>query len=248
MSRLFNKIIIEDKKRIDGIKTILIDYFLAEKAKAMNHVKLIESSLEYIKCVDKEHDTNDFIKRFSHIQQTVSASSNTSLSQSPSPTPKTIKKSVSQPIINNKSNVLIDGVSSTDNIAFNFSESETFTIHSKELSELIFDDIVKCGKIYRPGRIIGSNWKEIYGNVSHFGWFHAFEKKSDLKSIVSIYLKGTNVNIKDNDKRNGLFTFEITVPNASWFSLTGTPTKYCYRVDNYEDCMQWISYLKQYVK
>ena len=67
----------------------------------MNHVKLIESSLEYIKCVDKEHDTNDFIKRFGHVQSTATSNS-PSPSSSPSKSklkPKA-KRANTQPIIN----------------------------------------------------------------------------------------------------------------------------------------------------
>eukprot|EP00484_Ammonia_sp_Unknown_P029337 CAMPEP_0197029604 /NCGR_PEP_ID=MMETSP1384-20130603/9014_1 /TAXON_ID=29189 /ORGANISM="Ammonia sp." /LENGTH=701 /DNA_ID=CAMNT_0042458807 /DNA_START=35 /DNA_END=2140 /DNA_ORIENTATION=+ len=269
MSELFNKIIAEDKKRIDGIKTILIDYFLAEKAKAMNHVKLIESSLEYIKCVDKEHDTNDFIKRFSHVQQTISSSPDASLSQLPIPenakqAPKTKKRApspkraVSQPVISTKGGkanfvqtpegVLIQGATTTDHMAFNFSESESFTQHSKELTDLIREDIVRSGIVHRPGRIIASNWKPMHANLTHFGWFHAFEQKGDIKPVVSVYLKGTTIKLKDKDKKTGLFTFEIIVPNASWFSLTGTPTTYLYRVEKADECAEWITNLKKYAK
>merc|ERR1711933_212094 len=199
MSVLFNKVVIEDKKRIDGIKTILIDYFLAEKAKAMNHVKLIQSSLEYIKGVDKEHDTNDFIKRFAHIQSNV-----ISENQTP-PNSEKKKEKKAKNVLNEEQDVPQD-------VSFNFSESETFSMHFKELSDLIFTDIVLCGKVYRRGRILASNWKPIHANITKFGWFHAFEKAEDLKPIVSVCLSRTSIHIKDNDQNAKLFSFEIVVP------------------------------------
>eukprot|EP01084_Bolivina_argentea_P165890 288116_1 len=213
MTRLFNTIIAEDKKRIDGIKTILIDYFLAQKAKAMNHVKLIESSLEYIKCVDKEQDTTDFIKRFAHIQQTETDTIDID--------------ALADAVADNESQVDHD-------IAFNFSEPEAFVTHSAELSQLIFSDVLKRGTIYRQGRILSRSWKPIHADVTKFGFFHAFENAQDLKPIVSIALSNTTLNIKENDETNKVFTFEIVVPNASWFSLTGTPNTYTYKCDDYQ--------------
>eukprot|EP00485_Elphidium_margaritaceum_P005740 CAMPEP_0202689414 /NCGR_PEP_ID=MMETSP1385-20130828/4681_1 /ASSEMBLY_ACC=CAM_ASM_000861 /TAXON_ID=933848 /ORGANISM="Elphidium margaritaceum" /LENGTH=616 /DNA_ID=CAMNT_0049344543 /DNA_START=104 /DNA_END=1954 /DNA_ORIENTATION=- len=222
MTRLFDKIVAEDKKRIDGIQSILIDYFLAEKAKAMNHMKLIESSLEYIKCVDKEQDTREFRKRFSHLHHH-----------------HDIETANSQNNNDNKNKNKNKNVSESD---------ETFWTHSKQLSDLILDDVVQCGTIYRPGRIISSNWKPLYANVTRFGWFHAFEHQHDMKPILSVFLKGTDIKLKDNDKQAQLFTFEIVVPNASWFSLTGTPTIHCYKVDKHQECLAWINNLRKYSK
>lgn len=224
MTRLFNKMMVEDKKRIDGIKTILIDYFLAEKAKAMNHVKLIESSLEYIKCVDKEHDTNDFIKRFAHCQNH-STSSNTSTNTAIAAAPAAL---------------------ASDEVLFNFCESESFQKHSQELTSLIQSDVVRQGKLYRPGRILSSNWKPVHGVVTKFGFFHCFEAKQDEKPTLSVPLYNTSIVIKDQDKKAKLFTLEIVVPNASWFSLTGTPTKHFYRVENGDSFVKWIATLKRY--
>ena len=54
-------------------------------------------------------------------------------------------------------------------------------------------------------------------NLTKFGFFHAFERKQDVKAITSIYLKGSTTWMKD--KRNSMYSFEIVLPNASWSSL-----------------------------
>ena len=221
MSLLLKKVVVEDKKRIDGIKSILIDYFLAEKAKAMNQVKLIQSSLEYLKGIDKDYDSNNFMNRFSHIQRDDADE----------------KKQQQQQQREEEEE---------ENVFFNFSESETLSMHSKELSALIFSDVVMHGKLYRPGGIIKSNWKPIYANITKFGWFHAFEKREDLRPIVSVSLNNTSVHVKDNEPKAKVFSFEIVVPNSSWFSLTGTPTTYCYKTENAADLVEWIDALKKY--
>jgi len=227
MTRLFNKMMVEDKKRIDGIKTILIDYFLAEKAKAMNHVKLIESSLEYIKCIDKEHDTNDFIKRFAHCQnhspsnKATDTSTTTAMAAAPA------------------------ALAATD-VLFNFCESDSFRTHSQELTELIRSDVVLEGKLYRPGRILSSNWKPVHGAVTKFGFFHCFTAEKEEKPTLSVPLHNTSIVIKDQDKKAALYTLEIVVPNSSWFSLTGTPTKHFYRAETAEEFAKWVATLKRY--
>ena len=232
MTRLFNKMMVEDKKRIDGIKTILIDYFLAEKAKAMNHVKLIESSLEYIKCVDKEHDTNDFIKRFSHCQDHSASSSTTNNTD----TLRTNVAVAAAPVV----------VASED--VFNFYESESFKKHSAELTTLIHSDVLLQGKLYRPGRILSSNWKPVHGAITKFGFFHCFVTEQDAKPTLSVPLHNTSIVIKDQDKKKGLYTLEIVVPNSSWFSLTGTPTKHFYRAENGDEFRKWLATLKRFTK
>ena len=40
MSRLFRELVLTDGRRIDSVKTVLVDYYLAEKAKAVNRVKV----------------------------------------------------------------------------------------------------------------------------------------------------------------------------------------------------------------
>lgn len=63
MSKLFGEIITFDGRRIDEMKSILLDWFLAEKTLSVNRVKLIDTSLAYIKAIDREKDVNDFVNK-----------------------------------------------------------------------------------------------------------------------------------------------------------------------------------------
>merc|ERR1712013_663771 len=134
----------------------------------------------------------------------------------------------------------------TDSLTFTLSASETFEVHSKELCDLVHSDVVREGAVWRPGRILSSNWKEQSAQVTKFGFFHTFEGKEEVKPSVSVALKGTTVRVKENDRKKNVFAFEISVPNASWFSLTGTPTKHLYKVEHYEDLVLWVKTLKRF--
>jgi len=49
-----------DKRRVERTKYILLDYFLAEKAKALTRVKMVDASIQYIKNIKPEKDAEQF--------------------------------------------------------------------------------------------------------------------------------------------------------------------------------------------
>ncbi len=105
----------------------------------MNHVKLIESSLEHVKCVDKENDAAEFIKRFGHIQQNIT----------PLPSSDSQKNNYynrfNAKLTQTPQGVLIKGASTPENnnnenpISFNFSESDVIKLET---------NLWKCYKIW----------------------------------------------------------------------------------------------------
>jgi hypothetical protein len=61
MSSLFLELRVEDGRRIDQIKVILLDYLLAQKALLEHTVKFTESAIAAVKAIDRERDVNEFI-------------------------------------------------------------------------------------------------------------------------------------------------------------------------------------------
>ena len=172
VSRLFSELIIADKNRMDGIKKILIDYFLAKKAKVINHCKLLESSILYIRNIDKDKDVNEFINRFHINFNSTANSNNNTLKNTPSNNIETNNND------NNNSNKNTKQSPIVSIIASNMLDiNQSFSIHSRELSALIFLDVIKWGKIYKPGRFITSSYKPLHAIVTKFGFFHAFNDK-----------------------------------------------------------------------
>jgi len=52
-----------DKRRLEKTKHILLEFFLAEKTKAQNRVKMLDASLEYIRSITPEDDVKQFLKQ-----------------------------------------------------------------------------------------------------------------------------------------------------------------------------------------
>ena len=64
--------------------------------------------------------------------------------------------------------------------------------------------------------------------------------------MLSIPLWNVTVEMIENDKKRKLFTFEISIPNQSWISLTGAPTKHLFKVETFEECVDWVVQLKKF--
>ncbi|ETO35243.1 hypothetical protein RFI_01821 [Reticulomyxa filosa] len=208
MARLFRELVLTDDRRVENMKTTLLDYFSAEKSKAVNCVKMLEASLEYIKAIDRERDVNEFIHHG--------------------------EDNTDHPLPNVK-NIFDIG-------------THQFSKKTLEISNMIFKDVVRWGMLYRPGRIIAANWKPLFAIITKFGFFHLFQTKQVFHCSIFIclchYIRG---NEKDESSHKTMFTFEVIVPNTSYWSLTGNPTRYLFKCDSFEECVDWVLQLKKFV-
>jgi PH domain len=61
MSKLFLEMRFDDGRRIDAVKTIVLDYLLAQKAVLEHTVKFTQSAIDAVKQIDREQDVKDFV-------------------------------------------------------------------------------------------------------------------------------------------------------------------------------------------
>lgn len=61
MSRLFMDMRIEDGRRIDGVKAVLLDNLLAQKRVLEQIVKFTDGAIASVKAIDREKDVNEFV-------------------------------------------------------------------------------------------------------------------------------------------------------------------------------------------
>merc|ERR1719233_615412 len=58
IAKLQEEVKFADKRRLEKTKHILLEFFLAEKAKAVNWVKMLDSSLEFVRTISPEDDVD----------------------------------------------------------------------------------------------------------------------------------------------------------------------------------------------
>ncbi|ETO27458.1 hypothetical protein RFI_09674, partial [Reticulomyxa filosa] len=225
MSRLFRELVLADGRRIDSMKLILVDYFLAEKAKAVNCVKMLESSLEYIKAIDRERDVNEFLHRGEFLIADLEKNHKSPVSGHPLPT-TTSSTTANAPSTNPTTNLTDKDGNSTESkdatrdvpntkSIFDVGVHE-FSKRTREVSNMVYKDVVRWGTLHRPGRIIAANWKPLFAVITKFGFLHLFQTKQDLKPMVSIILSNVEVEMKkdESSRKNPAYTFEVVVPNT----------------------------------
>uniref|UniRef100_A0A6A7G6B9 PH domain-containing protein n=1 Tax=Hirondellea gigas TaxID=1518452 RepID=A0A6A7G6B9_9CRUS len=199
MSKLFREVVTADGRRIDEMKSLLLDWFLAEKALAQNHAKLIDAAISYIKGIDREKDVNSFIQSGEFI-------------------------------LNQKGQTIFDLLPKG--------------LGSQEVNNLFYKDIVKFGILNRQGRVFASNWKPMFAIITRSGFFHCYDSKTAATPLYSLRLDWVNVSLKPELGDEG---FEIAVPNTSIFSLTGNPTRYCFKAESEESMVDWINEVKKHI-
>jgi len=116
-------------------------------------------------------------------------------------------------------------------------------VRNQDLVRTIHDDVERWGEIYRPGKIIASNWKPVHAIVTKYGFFHFFQDKKDETPSLSVRLKDATVAMKP-EKEN---CFELALPGAGW-SFLGGNTAYLFRCESQENMIDWIVTLKKYSK
>jgi len=116
-------------------------------------------------------------------------------------------------------------------------------VRNQELVRAIHEDVERWGEIYRPGKIIASNWKPVHAIVTKYGYFHFFQDKQDETPSLSIRLKDSTVAMK-SEKEN---CFELALPVAGWSFLSGN-TSYIFKCESQENMIDWIVTLKKYCK
>jgi len=116
-------------------------------------------------------------------------------------------------------------------------------VRNQDLVRQIHDDVERWGEIYRPGKIIASNWKAVHAIVTKYGFFHFFQDKKDETPSLSIRLEDAKVQMK-SEKDN---CFELALPGSGW-SFLGGNTAYIFRCESEENLIDWIVTLKKYCK
>ena len=223
MSKLFLELKVDDGRRIDAIKSILLDYLLAQKALLEHTVKFTENAIASVKAIDREKDVMEFVTH-----------SDLLLNHSP--------KSV-------------DGVSSTGQatVTGGAGPARATTIFEvpppyrdpKSLEGLYRHELEKEGQLFRQGRWVKSNWKEIYCAVSRSGFFHYFDDPKDSTPALSVTLVDCQVRIcPEIDK----FAFVIEEPNKSFFNFANAPTKYYFKAESEEKMVDWMVAIKKYTE
>jgi hypothetical protein len=62
MSRLFMEMRVEDGRRIDSVKSVLLDNLLAQKRVLEQVVKFTDAAIASVKAIDREKDVNEFVQ------------------------------------------------------------------------------------------------------------------------------------------------------------------------------------------
>lgn len=207
MTNLFMELRVDDGRRIDGIKAVMLDNLLAQKALLEHTIKFTDAAISSVKKIDREKDVLEFIRHADLLNPAAQAG---------------------------------DGKDSLSTVF------EVPPPHRDPLSlqRIMSEELELEGKLWRPGKIIKSNWKEIYASVSKCGFFHYFDSTRDSAPAVTIPLHDCKVNVCPQLHQ---FAFEIVQPNSSVFSLSNTPNKYILRADNENELVNWLLAIKKYI-
>merc|ERR1712098_337273 len=88
----------------------------------------------------------------------------------------------------------------------------------------------------------------MFAIISRFGYFHAFDDRMDSEPTLSVPLQRTTIRITKNEPERELFTFDVVVPNESWYSLTGNPTVHSFKIEDQKQFKEWIVFLRNYAQ
>jgi hypothetical protein len=109
--------------------------------------------------------------------------------------------------------------------------------------QLYETELEREGILFRPGKIIKTNWKEIYSAVTRSGYLHYFDDATAAQPSSSISLTTATVNPLPSLHP---CAFEVLSPSTSIFS--STPTQWIFRTDSEFDSKCWIEAIRKYSK
>jgi len=120
-------------------------------------------------------------------------------------------------------------------------------VRNEELVRSIHVDVDRWGKIFRPGKIISSNWKPVHAIITKFGFFHFFDDAKQDAPTLTIKLSESVVNMRVPEEKYGATNvFELTIPNVGLLTLFNSTIVYPFRCENQESMIDWIVTLKRY--
>lgn len=195
MNEVLNEIVFQDEKRIDGMKAVLTDYFNAEKAKTMSHLRLIDSAMKDIQQIDKRRDINAFIGARVRGLEQMEESDEPAIEDHLDHDDKS-KNRVREPMV------------------FHFTESQMFDTKSRHLQSGILSHIELQGNLFlfQARKIKKSSWRNVHAVVTKFGFLHLFNQEGDLEPIITVLMDDVERVINLADPELDLYSFEIKLP------------------------------------
>jgi len=230
MSKLCASVKVDDGSRIEALKGILLGYLLAQQSILEHIAKHTETAIHAVKRINSVQDVQTFITE-SDLLLSLPPRPSESTTQQPSRKSTSGPEGKIQPQNQNISGLTIFDVAPPSR-------------DPKSVDRLYHVEVEKEGTISRPGKFVKTNWKDVYAAVSKTGFFHYFTDRSRLDPICTIHLPDCTVSLAPQIDKCAL---EITVPNSSYFSLTGNPTQYHFRCASEESLVDWMVALRKYV-
>ncbi|MES1914652.1 MAG: hypothetical protein MHM6MM_006701, partial [Cercozoa sp. M6MM] len=223
MSSLFADVKLRDGRRIERSKSLLLDYLLAEQEMLQLRLHAVQHAIRAVKQIDREADVALFVRHGQFMMPADHAHADKSI---------------------------------FDLMPSAARQHKVFALLKKEVTH--------CAPLARQGRFFASHWKMARGVVTRSGFFHLFDLSTEQKAppkdrddvfdvptmlepAVSVSLCEPGVSIQPRPA-HGAGVFEVLVPNTSFFSLTGAPTRHLFRAEDSDRMIEFIQAMREHTR
>lgn len=252
MTQMYNDVIVEDKQRIEQIKSILVSQLTNQKNLLNNLLQHTETTLSIVNQINSDNDINEFIQQngltvhgsevVNQQQKPANTGSNTATTTAATTT--SVSSITATPTTSTSAPTPVTTTSSTVPVF----EMPPPIRDPHMLLRLYSYELDREGPLYRQGKIIRSSWKLVHAAISRNGLFH-YGEADDIKgpADVSIQLSDCHVMLKNIKDVSG---FEIIQPsNNSWLlPLASSPNVYYFKAATPQLAQEWVQALQKYTK